>query len=76
MTTPFEQSEDTLAILVEILSCRDLIVSDKRSGSSDPYVKAKLGTKDLHQTKCVHKRSVFHGFINVYFCIFSSVLFF
>jgi len=41
-------------LLVEILSCRNLIAADK-NGLSDPYVKAKMGKKDLHKTKTISK---------------------
>ena len=37
-------------MFIQIVSCRDLLVADK-TGSSDPYVKVKLGKKDLHETK-------------------------
>lgn len=47
--------ETTLCLLVEIISCRDLIIRDKRAKSSDPYIKIKLGAKDLHETKPVKK---------------------
>jgi hypothetical protein len=45
---------DEKILLVEILSCRDLLAADK-DGSSDPYVKAKMGSKDLHKTDYVNK---------------------
>lgn len=48
-------SNDPLCLLVEIVSCSNLIIRDKRAKSSDPYVKVKLGTKDLHQTKSILK---------------------
>ena len=41
-------------LLIEIISCRDLLVADK-SGESDPYVKIKLGRMDLHRTKHIPK---------------------
>eukprot|EP00546_Thalassionema_frauenfeldii_P020474 CAMPEP_0178902658 /NCGR_PEP_ID=MMETSP0786-20121207/4727_1 /TAXON_ID=186022 /ORGANISM="Thalassionema frauenfeldii, Strain CCMP 1798" /LENGTH=1315 /DNA_ID=CAMNT_0020573949 /DNA_START=59 /DNA_END=4006 /DNA_ORIENTATION=- len=41
-------------ILIEIVSCRNLLAADK-TGLSDPYVKVKVGTKDLHTTKHVLK---------------------
>lgn len=43
-------------LLVEILSCRELVAADK-NGLSDPYVLARLGFKDLHKTKHI-KRSL------------------
>ena len=41
-------------LLIEIVSCRDLLVADK-TGESDPYVKIKMGKKDLHRTKHILK---------------------
>ena len=38
-------------ILIEIMSCWDLLVGDYKS--SDPYVKVKLGTKHVHKTKYI-----------------------
>lgn len=40
---------DEIDLLVEIASCRGLLVGDFRS--SDPYVKVKLGGADVHETK-------------------------
>lgn len=41
-------------LLIEVLSCRGLLVADK-TGTSDPYVKIAMGGKDLHKTKHVLK---------------------
>lgn len=41
-------------ILIEIVAARNLSAADK-TGLSDPYVKIKLGGKDLHETKPVLK---------------------
>jgi hypothetical protein len=46
--------QDELSLSIEILSCRDLLISD-RNKSSDPYVKVTLGDKDLHKTKHILK---------------------
>ena len=43
-----------LHLKVEIVACRNLLVADK-GGTSDPYVKAALGSKDLHKTKHILK---------------------
>ena len=43
------EKEDKI-LLVEVLSCRDLLAADK-TGKSDPYVKLKLNGKDVHKTK-------------------------
>lgn len=48
--------EDALCLLVEILSCNNLMIRDKRAKSSDPYVKVKMNGKDIHQTKTVVKK--------------------
>eukprot|EP00980_Cylindrotheca_fusiformis_P028587 scaffold22613_cov126-Cylindrotheca_fusiformis.AAC.7 len=45
---------DEKILLVEIISCRNLLATDK-NGFSDPYVKAKMGKKDLHKTDYVAK---------------------
>ena len=41
--------EEQLSLLVEVVSCRDLLIGDRTA--SDPYVKIILGDKDLHKTK-------------------------
>ena len=38
-------------ILVEVVACRDLLVADKNTNSSDPYCKVYLGKKEIHKTK-------------------------
>jgi hypothetical protein len=43
-------NEPTIPLFIEIVSCKGLLPMDK-TGSSDPYVKVKLGKKDLHETK-------------------------
>ena len=45
---------DDKILLVEIVSARDLMAADK-TGASDPYVKVKLGRKDVHETAVVKK---------------------
>lgn len=45
---------DDKILLIEIMSCRDLLVADK-SGASDPFVKIKMGDKDLHETSIIKK---------------------
>ena len=44
--------EEEKPVFIEIVSCHQLIAADK-TGASDPYVKIKLGKKDLHETKPV-----------------------
>lgn len=44
------ESGEEKPIYIEIISCQKLIAADK-TGASDPYVKIKLGKKDLHETK-------------------------
>lgn len=39
------------SILVEVVACRDLLVADKNTNSSDPYCKVYLGKKEIHKTK-------------------------
>jgi len=60
MSTPTNKDggDDTLCLMVEILTCKHLMIRDKRTKSSDPYVKVKLGGKDLHQTKTIVKKCV------------------
>ena len=41
-------------LLVEIVSCRQLIAADK-NGLSDPFVKAKMGNKEIHKTGRITK---------------------
>ncbi|CAJ1963811.1 unnamed protein product [Cylindrotheca closterium] len=62
-------------LLVEILSCRDLIAADK-NGLSDPYVRAKMGKKELHKTGCITKtlNPVFSSSQNNSFLITCSKL--
>jgi len=42
------------ALFIEIVSCENLIAADK-GGTSDPYVKVKLGKNAIHETKHVMK---------------------
>ena len=51
-----QEPEGHLCLFIEILYCSDLMIRDKRAKSSDPYVKVKLGDKDIHQTKVVVKK--------------------
>lgn len=44
-------------LLLEIVSCRDLLAADK-TGTSDPYVKIKMDGKELHKTKHILKTYV------------------
>ena len=46
--------DEPIKLVIEIMSCRGLIGADKK-GSSDPYVKVHLGSKEIHKTKHVHK---------------------
>lgn len=46
------EQEEEKPVFIEIVSCQQLIAADK-TGASDPYVKIKLGKKDLHETKPV-----------------------
>ena len=48
-----DTTEETTGLLIEIQSCQGLLIADKTT--SDPYVKIKLGKKDLHETKHVLK---------------------
>ena len=50
------ETEGQLCLFIEILSGSNLVIRDKRAKSSDPYVKVKLGNKDIHQTKVVAKK--------------------
>jgi hypothetical protein len=50
-TTPPGTSKE---LLIEIVSCRDILAADK-SGTSDPYVKIKLGGKEVHRTSHIEK---------------------
>lgn len=45
---------DEKILMVEIVSCRELLASDK-DGSSDPFVKVKLGNHQIHKTDIIHK---------------------
>ena len=49
------EEKGQLCLFIEILAGKDLLIRDKRAKSSDPYVKVKLGGKDIHQTKVVAK---------------------
>ena len=42
-------------LLVEIVSCRELLAADS-NGFSDPYVLFKMGSKTLHKTEKVTKK--------------------
>ena len=44
--------EDPQPVFIQIVSCRKLLSADA-TGLSDPFVKLKLGTKTLHETKPV-----------------------
>lgn len=46
------EMEEPQPLFVQIVSCRKLLSADA-NGLSDPYVKLKLGAKDLHETKPV-----------------------
>lgn len=48
MPSPGEE----LSLLIEVVSCRDLLIADK-FGKSDPYVMIFLGDEKLHQTKYI-----------------------
>lgn len=48
------QPGEELNLMVEIVSCRDLLAGDK-NGLSDPYVKIKMEGKELHRTKHILK---------------------
>eukprot|EP00547_Thalassionema_nitzschioides_P004044 CAMPEP_0194208036 /NCGR_PEP_ID=MMETSP0156-20130528/6606_1 /TAXON_ID=33649 /ORGANISM="Thalassionema nitzschioides, Strain L26-B" /LENGTH=402 /DNA_ID=CAMNT_0038934921 /DNA_START=77 /DNA_END=1285 /DNA_ORIENTATION=- len=43
---------EELSLLIDVVSCRDLLIADK-FGKSDPYVMIFLGDKKLHQTKYI-----------------------
>lgn len=49
-----DENEDEVSMFIQIVSCRGLLVADK-TGTSDPYVKVKLGKKDVHETKYIEK---------------------
>jgi len=51
--TPQERNNN-IHLVVKIVSCRDLLAGD-RTGLSDPYVKVKLGSKELHRTSKIMK---------------------
>jgi C2 domain len=50
-----ENSEEALRLYIEILSCSDLLIRDRKAKSSDPYVKVKHAGKDIHTTKTILK---------------------
>lgn len=54
-TAPLSVSSKTVDVVVEIVSCRRLLVADRKT--SDPYVKVKMAkSKDyLHETKHIDK---------------------
>lgn len=45
---------DEKILLLEIISCRELLASDK-NGYSDPYVKVRLGSKEVLKTGTIKK---------------------
>mmetsp|Transcript_27422 Transcript_27422/g.41740 ORF Transcript_27422/g.41740 Transcript_27422/m.41740 type:complete len:868 (-) Transcript_27422:89-2692(-) len=53
-TTGMAPGSKRIQLVVEIMSCRDLLIGDK-NGWSDPYVKVKMGKKDLHRTDYITK---------------------
>lgn len=53
--------------LLEIVSCRNLLASDK-TGLSDPYVKIKYAGKTVHETKPLHRTCVTN-----YLCDFVTI---
>jgi len=50
-----EEDEDTIDLLVEIVSACNLPAADKRSKKSDPYVRILDGNKVLHKTRHITK---------------------
>ena len=48
------QPGDRMKLIVEIMSCQNLLAGDK-SGSSDPFVKVMMGKKQIHKTKHILK---------------------
>jgi len=53
MSSRLPSSDDELSLKIKIVSCRDLIIADRKT--SDPYVKVLMGEKDLHKTKHLMK---------------------
>ena len=54
MMNPFQSAKNVVSsskILVEIVACKDLLVADQKTNSSDPYCKVYLGKKEIHKTK-------------------------
>ena len=45
---------EVVKLVIEIMSCRNLLSADK-NGLSDPYIKAILGSTEVHKTKHILK---------------------